>query len=100
MRRKADFVFRRAKVAVFVDGCYWHGCPTHCTWPRHNAEWWRQKIGRNRRRDANTTARLRAKGWKVIRVWEHQNAVVAVRRIGEMVRLQTSLRSRGREARG
>ena len=72
-RRRADVLFTRAKVAVFVDGCFWHGCPEHGTTPRTNARFWSDKIGRNRARDADTTARLEAAGWVVLRFWEHDD---------------------------
>src|SRR4051794_12203841 len=64
-RRRADVVFPRAKVAVFVDGCFWHGCPDHATWPRHNADFWREKIQANQQRDRDTDDRLAAAGWTV-----------------------------------
>lgn len=84
-RRRADLVFPRARVAVYVDGCFWHGCPEHGTSPRHNAEYWRDKIARNRRRDADTNAQLRAAGWDVLRVWEHEDPGEAARRVAAMV---------------
>ena len=84
-RRRADLVFRRAKVAVFLDGCFWHGCPKHCTWPRANARWWRTKIERNRNRDAETNDTLRAAGWIVLRFWEHAETSRAADRISRVV---------------
>jgi DNA mismatch endonuclease (patch repair protein) len=72
MKSRADFVFQSAKVAVFVDGCFWHGCPQHATWPAANALWWRNKIEANRQRDCEATARLEAAGWYVMRIWEHE----------------------------
>ena len=72
VRRRADLVFRTARVAVFIDGCFWHGCPEHATWPKHNAEFWREKIEANRQRDRDTDRRLIEEGWRVVRVWEHQ----------------------------
>jgi DNA mismatch endonuclease (patch repair protein) len=72
LRRKVDVVFSRARLAVFVDGCFWHGCPEHGR--RHhgvNGWYWPDKIARNRTRDLDTTARLEAEGWRVVRVWEH-----------------------------
>ena len=67
---KPDFVFRPAKVAVFVDGCFWHGCPRHATKPANRAEWWAAKLARNAERDRVVTRTLRAAGWRVLRVWE------------------------------
>ena len=68
---KPDFVFPKARVAVFVDGCFWHGCPQHATWPKQNAAFWAEKIGRNQARDRKVTRTLRATGWTVLRIWEH-----------------------------
>lgn len=84
-RRVADIVFPRLKIAVFVDGCFWHGCPEHASWPKQNADFWRQKIETNRARDTDTDARLGRLGWKVIRVWEHESSDVAARRISDLV---------------
>ena len=81
LRRRADLVFGRARVAVFVDGCFWHGCPVHATWPRANAAWWRAKIEATRRRDADTNRRLADAGWTVVRVWEHEETDSAVERV-------------------
>ncbi|WP_371403461.1 very short patch repair endonuclease [Kribbella sp. NBC_00662] len=85
VRREADVVFTAARVAVFVDGCFWHGCPLHATWPKTNAEFWREKIDGNRRRDANTDARLAEAGWLVVRVWEHEGVDAAAARIERAV---------------
>ncbi|MFD0306291.1 very short patch repair endonuclease [Streptomyces sp. NPDC127119] len=71
-RRTIDITFTRAKVAVFMDGCFWHGCPQHATRPKANAEWWREKLDRNMARDAETTRHLVASGWTVLRFWEHE----------------------------
>lgn len=81
LRRRADLVFTRARVAVYIDGCFWHGCPDHGNRPRANAEWWLEKIGRTRARDADTDARLAAAGWRVVRIWEHEETGAAVDRV-------------------
>lgn len=85
LNRKADILFRLAKVVVFVDGCFWHGCPTHGTSAKANAEFWASKIKRNQERDLETTKLLRKAGWKVIRVWEHENPVRAAIKIRKIV---------------
>lgn len=72
-RRSIDIAFTRAKVAVFVDGCFWHGCPEHGTQPASNAAWWQTKLRANQERDADTSAHLRALGWVVLRIWEHES---------------------------
>lgn len=71
-RRRADVVLTRARIAVFVDGCFWHGCPVHATWPAENARWWAAKLRRNVERDRETDEHLRALGWTVLRFWEHE----------------------------
>lgn len=68
---RPDFSFRREKVAIFVDGCFWHGCPRCFRMPATNVEYWETKIARNVARDRRTTRELRGKGWTVVRVWEH-----------------------------
>jgi DNA mismatch endonuclease (patch repair protein) len=69
---RPDFVFTARRLAVFVDGCFWHGCPRHGTRPRGNAGFWRAKFRRNQARDLRDTRRLRRAGWKVLRLWEHE----------------------------
>ena len=69
---RPDFVFTKERVAVFVDGCFWHGCAQHCRMPASNRKYWVGKIERNMRRDRMTRKALRAEGWKVVRVWEHE----------------------------
>jgi DNA mismatch endonuclease (patch repair protein) len=80
-RRTIDMAFTRAKVAVFVDGCYWHGCPDHGHPTVRNSEWWAAKIEGNRVRDRDTDDRLSAMGWRIVRVWEHEDAQTAAARI-------------------
>jgi DNA mismatch endonuclease (patch repair protein) len=80
-RRRADIVIREQRLVVFVDGCFWHGCPVHGTWPKQNADWWREKLERNRERDADTDQRLLTAGWNVLRIWEHETPSEAVAKI-------------------
>jgi len=80
-RRRIDVAFTRARLAIFVDGCFWHGCPEHGRVPSRNGDWWRWKLRRNMERDAETTALLQANGWTVVRVWEHEDVAVAVGRV-------------------
>lgn len=68
---RPDFAFPARRLAVFVDGCFWHGCPRHGTLPRGNRAFWRAKLARNRERDREVSAELRRRGWTVVRVWEH-----------------------------
>lgn len=88
LRRTADIVFRPARVAVFVDGCFWHGCPEHGSQPRANSDYWAPKLARNVERDAETNSALEAAGWEVIRVWEHDDADQAAQRIAGVVELR------------
>jgi len=88
--RTVDIVFPRARVAIFMDGCFWHGCPAHASWPKTNADWWRNKIMANRRRDRDTDERLTADGWSVVRIWEHERLEEAVARV------EAALRERSR----
>ena len=86
---KPDFVFRRERVAVFVDGCFWHGCPRHATKPATRAEWWAAKLARNSERDRTVSRTLRASGWKVLRIWEcalsHSHAMRTLARISRAI---------------
>lgn len=88
-RRVADIVFPKARVAVFVDGCFWHGCPLHGSWPKQNAKFWRTKIETNRARDLDTDHRLEALGWEVVRVWSHEPAEEAAERISRVISERT-----------
>lgn len=96
LRRQADVVFTSAHVAVFVDGCFWHGCPDHGR-RRHDVnEWyWPDKIERNRRRDADTDRCLAEAGWVSMRVWEHEDSEIAARRISAVVRSEQRHRPMG-----
>lgn len=85
-RRTVDLAFAGPHVAVLVDGCFWHGCPAHGTWPKSNAAWWREKIEANIARDRDTDDRLDRGGWQVVRVWEHEPIAAAADRIEAIVR--------------
>ena len=74
-----DIVFSRPRVAVFVDGCFWHGCPKHATFPKSNQDYWLPKLAENKERDKRQSRRLREAGWNVIRVWEHDCSPPAAR---------------------
>lgn len=84
-RRVADIAFPGRRIAIFVDGCFWHGCPEHATWPKRNAEFWRQKIEANQRRDADTNERLRSLGWTVLRFWSHESPIDAAKVVANAV---------------
>ena len=84
-RREVDMVFPSARVAVFVDGCFWHGCPEHGTWPRNNEAFGKSKIEVNVERERDTYARLTSEGWSVLRVWEHEAPDAAAERIAAAV---------------
>ena len=73
-RRSIDVAFTRQRLAVFVDGCFWHGCPEHGTQPAANSEWWRSKLAANQARDRDTDRLLEEAGWQVLRIWEHAAA--------------------------
>lgn len=85
-RRTIDVAFTRARVAVFVDGCFWHGCPEHGTQPSQNSAWWQAKFAANRARDADTDMMLTEAGWLVVRVWEHEAPGSAALRVAQAVR--------------
>lgn len=85
LRRTADVAFLGARVAVFVDGCYWHACPIHGTRPKANASWWTEKLAANVERDRDTDRRLREIGWESVRVWEHETPSEAVDRIQQVI---------------
>jgi DNA mismatch endonuclease (patch repair protein) len=85
LRRTADMLFTRARVAVFIDGCYWHGCPEHFSMPATNIDYWSTKIGRNQARDLETVTMLEGRGWLVLRFWEHEPPAAVAGRIAEQV---------------
>ena len=85
-RRTMDVAFPGQKLAIFVDGCFWHGCPEHCVPPKNNAQWWAEKLEANRTRDAETNELLRAQGWRVVRLWEHLEPEDMARRVTEELR--------------
>jgi DNA mismatch endonuclease, patch repair protein len=85
LRRRADLVFPRRRVAVYVDGCFWHRCPVHATDPKNNAAWWADKLAANVTRDRDTDRRLTVEGWHVIRVWEHESPAAAADKVQTVV---------------
>ncbi|MEV0384271.1 very short patch repair endonuclease [Nonomuraea sp. NPDC050643] len=87
IRRTADLVFTKAKVAVFMDGCFWHGCPQHHTKAATNADYWAEKVVKNRARDNETDRILAEAGWTVIRVWEHEDPVSSAGRIADELKV-------------
>lgn len=91
LRRTADVLFTRVRVAVFIDGCYWHGCAEHFTNPSTNPEYWTSKISRNQQRDAETTRLLEENGWVVLRFWEHEPAESVANLVITTVRQRRSL---------
>ena len=86
LRRTADLVFRGPRIAVFIDGCFWHGCPLHASRPTRNADWWARKLDRTKERDIETNRALESAGWRVMRFWEHQPANEVADAIEEAVR--------------
>ncbi|WP_405724795.1 very short patch repair endonuclease [Streptomyces sp. NBC_01537] len=95
-RRTVDISFGRLKIAVFLDGCFWHGCPQHATSPKTNAEWWRTKLNRNMARDQETTKHLIDAGWTVLRFWEHEAPDVVAARVAAVIAQARSTGSGGR----
>lgn len=89
LRTRADIVFTRQKIAVFIDGCFWHGCPVHATRPKRNSDYWVPKLQRNAERDLETTTRLEALGWTVLRFWEHEEVGITVETIATTWRART-----------
>jgi len=93
LNRRADLVFRKAKVAVFVDGCYWHGCEDHYVRPHSHTDYWDSKIGRNVERDRDTDVQLTAAGWLAVRIWEHEDPKNAAELVATKVRERLRLPS-------
>lgn len=89
-RRRADMLFPGRRLAVFVDGCFWHSCPEHSSVPRANREWWIRKLDANRARDRETDDHLLGLGWAVLRFWEHEDPLVAVDAVERVVRAATN----------
>lgn len=89
IRRTADLTFSRAKVAVFLDGCFWHGCPEHHTKSATNSGYWAEKVHRNQERDRETDRLLEESGWSVIRIWEHEDPVRGAAKVEAEVRSRT-----------
>lgn len=92
-RRTIDIAFTRVRIAVFIDGCFWHGCPEHGTRPRANSDWWATKITANRSRDEDSTRLLIDLGWEVLRFWEHQDPEEAVQVIASAYARRSTART-------
>jgi DNA mismatch endonuclease (patch repair protein) len=89
---RPDFVFRKERLAVFVDGCFWHGCPRHATWPRNNRAFWKRKLSGNKKRDLLVNRTLRRAGWRVARIWEcalQKKPERIIRQLRELTRMAT-----------
>ena len=81
LRGRADIVFTKRKIAIYIDGCFWHGCPVHATTPKRNADYWVPKLQRNVERDRDATLKLESLGWVVLRFWEHEKVDAIVQSI-------------------
>ena len=84
-RVKPDFVFRQVRLALFVDGCFWHGCPQHATKPKNNRAFWRRKLSSNKKRDQLVNRALRKAGWRVLRIWEHELVLKSERQLVQRI---------------
>src|SRR6218665_440264 len=85
LRRVFDVAFPGSKIAVFVDGCFWHGCPEYATWPKRNADFWRQKMEANRQSDADSNERFQANGWTALRLWSHESQIEAAKTVARVI---------------
>jgi len=92
-RSRPDILFPGAKLAVFVDGCFWHGCPEHATWPKTNASWWKDKIEANRSRDQAARQQMAERGWAVLTVWEHEDVGLAAVKVAGAVAKRKAMSS-------
>ncbi|MGW7487074.1 very short patch repair endonuclease [Streptomyces sp. NPDC054786] len=95
-RRTIDIAFPGLHIAVFLDGCFWHGCPEHATSPKANAQWWRTKLEGNMARDAETTSHLESAGWTVLRFWEHETPESVAEQVTQAVQAAKSHAQGGR----
>lgn len=98
LRRRADIVFGPARLAVYIDGCFWHGCPQHGNQSRTNSDYWGPKLRGNRQRDAETDQALLQAGWTVLRAWEHEAPEVVAARVEQRLRQLRPARNQGRAA--
>lgn len=96
LRREADGCIKKDKIAIFIDGCFWHGCPEHSRDTKSNTLWWREKIDKNKARDADTNAKLEAAGWTVLRVWEHEDPEIAAKQVASTIEEKRATASRAR----
>lgn len=85
LKSRPDLILEDVHIAVYIDGCFWHSCPAHGTLPKANGEWWRQKLEANRQRDARANDALTAAGWHVVRIWEHEDPIVAAKDLRDLV---------------
>jgi DNA mismatch endonuclease, patch repair protein len=88
---KPDFVFRKLRVAIFVDGCFWHGCPRHGSRPQSNQHFWKEKLNRNKARDLLVAKSLKVSGWRVLRIWQHDLVAKHEKRV--IARIRRALRA-------
>ena len=95
---RPDVAFTGARIAVFVDGCFWHACPEHGVLPKNNRDWWRTKLDRNVARDREKDVRLEEIGWMVVHVWEHEDPVKAANSIQQLWLSRRAVKTRRGEA--